>query len=75
MGNGRADAVVDWLCSHPSWQKPVSGQEAQLKARTGHFVIAGFKVKRAFRWTKQRAFRGKSQGDKSVGEKCGLSIC
>jgi len=43
MGNGRADAIVDWLGSHPSWQKLDSGKEAKLKAETGHLVIAGLK--------------------------------
>jgi len=48
MINGQADAIMAWLDNDPSWKKIVPakttvGEEAKIKAETGHFVVAGLK--------------------------------
>jgi len=96
MVNGQADAIVAWLDNAPSWKKivPVEttvGEEAKIKAETGHLVVAGLKSSEhsdgrnsghvvivvggeLYRsqypkcWSGSHSDRGKSQGDKSVGQ-------
>lgn len=43
MVNGQADAIVEYLAGHDSWQELASGTEARTQAETGHLVIAGLK--------------------------------